>query len=162
TKSSYCRRKVSSRLVDVLRRTPGAAQNGLQSGSGGTSESAIRPWRQRPQPGGNDVAQDVINRPPAPAVETPRRGGRRPIRTKRCKSSLSLPRRLWRERWMYALILPGFLYFVVFQYVPLYGNVAAWQDYSPYLGLDKSLWVGWEDFRRIVESSPSRPTGSCG
>ena len=50
---------------------------------------------------------------------------------------------------MYALILPGFLYFVVFQYVPLYGNVAAWQDYSPYLGLDKSLWVGWENFRRI-------------
>lgn len=50
---------------------------------------------------------------------------------------------------MYLLVLPGFLYFVVFQYVPLYGNIAAWQDYSPFLGLDKSLWVGWENFERI-------------
>ena len=50
---------------------------------------------------------------------------------------------------MYLLILPGFLWFVVFQYVPLAGNVAAWQDYSPYLGLGKSLWVGWHNFEQI-------------
>ena len=50
---------------------------------------------------------------------------------------------------MYALILPGLVWFVVFQYVPLYGNIAAWQDYSPFLGLDRSLWVGWENFERI-------------
>jgi putative aldouronate transport system permease protein len=50
---------------------------------------------------------------------------------------------------MYILIAPGFVYFVVFQYVPLVGNVAAWQDYSPYLGLSRSLWVGWENFEQI-------------
>lgn len=50
---------------------------------------------------------------------------------------------------MYALILPGFVWFVIFQYVPLYGNIAAWQDYSPFLGLDRSLWVGWDNFTRI-------------
>jgi putative aldouronate transport system permease protein len=60
-----------------------------------------------------------------------------------------LTRRIWRERWMYILIAPGFVYFVVFQYVPLVGNVAAWQDYSPYLGLSRSLWVGWENFEQI-------------
>lgn len=52
---------------------------------------------------------------------------------------------------MYALMLPGLLYFVVFEYLPLGGNVAAWQDYSPYLGLDRSLWVGWDNFVRIFE-----------
>ena len=50
---------------------------------------------------------------------------------------------------MYALILPGFLYFVVFRYVPLLGNVAAWQDYSPFLGFRRSPWVGWANFVHI-------------
>lgn len=50
---------------------------------------------------------------------------------------------------MYLLILPGFVYFVVFQYIPLAGNAAAWQDYSPFLGLSRSLWVGWDNFRAI-------------
>lgn len=63
----------------------------------------------------------------------------------------TLLRRIWRERWMYALMLPGLLYYLVFEYLPLGGNVAAWQDYSPYLGLDRSLWVGWDNFVRIFE-----------
>lgn len=63
----------------------------------------------------------------------------------------TLLRRMWRERWMYALMLPGLLYYLVFEYLPLGGNVAAWQDYSPYLGLDRSLWVGWDNFVRIFE-----------
>lgn len=50
---------------------------------------------------------------------------------------------------MYVLIIPGFCYFVIFQYLPLVGNAAAWQDYSPYLGLSHSLWVGWENFQQI-------------
>jgi putative aldouronate transport system permease protein len=62
---------------------------------------------------------------------------------------MSLGRRIWRERSMYLLILPGFLFFVVFAYLPLIGNAAAWQDYSPFLGLQRSLWVGWTNFERI-------------
>lgn len=50
---------------------------------------------------------------------------------------------------MYVLILPGFVYFVVFRYIPLLGNVAAWQDYSPFLGFRNSPWVGWTNFQRI-------------
>jgi putative aldouronate transport system permease protein len=76
---------------------------------------------------------------------TPRRGRRAGRRARQ----LPLHRRIWRERWMYVLIIPGFIWFVVFQYVPLAGNMAAWQDYSPYLGLSKSLWVGWQNFTQI-------------
>ena len=56
--------------------------------------------------------------------------------------------RIWRERWMYLFILPGFIYFVVFRYLPLLGNVIAFQDYSPFLGFD-SPWVGLDNFRRL-------------
>lgn len=50
---------------------------------------------------------------------------------------------------MYVLIAPGLLYFVVFRYLPLLGNIAAWQDYSPFLGFRRSPWVGWANFAQI-------------
>jgi putative aldouronate transport system permease protein len=56
--------------------------------------------------------------------------------------------RVARERWMYLFILPGFVYFVVFRYVPLLGNVIAFQDYSPFLGFD-SPWVGLDNFAKL-------------
>jgi putative aldouronate transport system permease protein len=58
-------------------------------------------------------------------------------------------RRLWRDRWMYALMLPGLLYFLVFHYVPMLGNVVAFQDYSPFLGFRGSPWVGLDNFRAL-------------
>jgi putative aldouronate transport system permease protein len=60
-----------------------------------------------------------------------------------------LGRRLWRDRWMYLFILPGFLYFVVFQYLPMLGNVIAFQDYSPFLGFGGSPWVGLANFQLL-------------
>ena len=60
-------------------------------------------------------------------------------------SRTTLRARLWRERWMYLFLLPGLVYFIVFRYVPLLGNVIAFQDYSPFLGFD-SPWVGLDNF----------------
>jgi putative aldouronate transport system permease protein len=54
-----------------------------------------------------------------------------------------------RERWMYAFIVPGFVYFVVFRYVPLLGNIVAFEDYSPYLGFFDSPWVGFANFAAL-------------
>lgn len=49
---------------------------------------------------------------------------------------------------MYLFILPGFLYFVVFRYLPYLGNIIAFQDYSPFLGFH-SPWIGLANFRRL-------------
>jgi putative aldouronate transport system permease protein len=54
--------------------------------------------------------------------------------------------RMKRERWTYAFIVPGMLFFLVFAYVPLLGNVVAFQDYSPYWGIGGSEWVGFDNF----------------
>jgi putative aldouronate transport system permease protein len=64
-------------------------------------------------------------------------------------SRRSLWTRISRERWMYLFILPGFLFFVVFKYVPLMGNVVAFQDYSPFRGIADSPWVGLENFAAL-------------
>lgn len=63
----------------------------------------------------------------------------------------TLLNRMWRERWMYLLILPGVFYFVVFQYLPLLGNVIAFQDFSPFLGFFDSPWVGFDNFTRLFK-----------
>lgn len=52
--------------------------------------------------------------------------------------------------WMYAFILPGLVFFIVFHYVPLAGNIIAFMDYSPFLGVTGSDFNGLENFRRIV------------
>ena len=62
----------------------------------------------------------------------------------------SLRRRILKEKWIYLFLLPGVLYFVVFHYVPLLGNVVAFQDFSPFRGIFGSDWVGLENFRTIV------------
>lgn len=61
----------------------------------------------------------------------------------------SLLRRVWRARVIYLFLLPGVIYFLVFRYLPLLGNVIAFQDYSPFLGFDASPFVGLENFRQL-------------
>lgn len=51
---------------------------------------------------------------------------------------------------MYLLMLPGVIYFVVFHYIPMLGNVIAFKDYSPFLGIQASPWVGLENFRNLL------------
>src|SRR3954451_2859194 len=64
-------------------------------------------------------------------------------------SRLTLRQRMWREWWMYLFLLPGLIYFVVFRYLPLLGNIAAFQDYSPVRGFRGSPFTGLENIRRL-------------
>jgi len=58
-------------------------------------------------------------------------------------------RSIWRNRYLYYMILPGFLYFLVFQYGPMFGLVMAFQNYQPYAGIAGSEWVGFQHFQRL-------------
>jgi len=53
-----------------------------------------------------------------------------------------------------ALGLPGALALIVFQYLPLLGNVIAFQDYQPYLGITESDWVGFTNFSFLWDGNP--------
>lgn len=65
------------------------------------------------------------------------------------KPSKSLSTRIWKARWFYLLMLPGVLYFLIYKYVPMFGLVMAFQDYSPSLGFLNSPWVGVKHFRQF-------------
>ncbi|MCK8488764.1 sugar ABC transporter permease [Paenibacillus sp. MBLB2552] len=60
-----------------------------------------------------------------------------------------LRKRLWRNKWLYLMLLPGVLYFIIFKYFPMYGLIISFQDYKPYDGITGSEWVGLEHFRRL-------------
>lgn len=54
-----------------------------------------------------------------------------------------------RDKWLYLMLLPGVLFFIIFKYVPMYGVIMAFQDYKPYLGFFDSPWVGLKHFERF-------------
>lgn len=62
--------------------------------------------------------------------------------------------RLVRDRAVLLLALPGMAVIIVFQYLALGGNVIAFQDYQPYLGIGRSLWVGLENFQILFSGDP--------
>jgi putative aldouronate transport system permease protein len=61
-------------------------------------------------------------------------------------------RALNKDKYLYLLALPGVLYFLLFKYVPMWGIVISFQDYSPYAGVLKSPWVGLEHFQRFFSN----------
>ncbi|TDD18480.1 sugar ABC transporter permease [Kribbella turkmenica] len=52
------------------------------------------------------------------------------------------------------LAIPGVIVLVVFHYLPLLGNVIAFQDYQPFLGIRGSDFVGLSNFSVILDGDP--------
>ncbi|MGC2998970.1 ABC transporter permease [Streptomyces sp. G35A] len=71
----------------------------------------------------------------------------------------SLRVRLGRDRVLLLMTLPAVLLVLLFNYVPILGNVVAFQEYDPYISdngvvsILHSPWVGLENFQRIFEDS---------
>jgi len=74
--------------------------------------------------------------------------GRAGVQT-RAPAKSSVWQQIWRDRIMLLFILPGLLYFVLFRYVPLLGNVIAFQDYLPFLAIQDAPFVGFANFQSM-------------
>lgn len=62
-----------------------------------------------------------------------------------------LRRRIWANKAVYLFMLPGVLWYLVFHYFPILGNVIAFKDYSVFIGILESPWVGLENFRKMFD-----------
>lgn len=60
-------------------------------------------------------------------------------------------RRVWKDRYLILIGLPGLLYFLIYRYAPMAGLYMAFIDFSPFQGIRGSPWVGFMHFRRIFE-----------
>lgn len=53
---------------------------------------------------------------------------------------------------MYALLIPGLIFLLLFKYTPMYGIVIAFQDFNIFSGISGSEWVGFGQFERLMQS----------
>jgi putative aldouronate transport system permease protein len=59
-------------------------------------------------------------------------------------------RRIIDCRYIYILLLPGLLFFIIFRYAPMWMLITAFQDYNPWVGVLKSEWVGFKHFLYLL------------
>ena len=57
-----------------------------------------------------------------------------------------------KHKWLYWMIAPVVLYYIVFMYLPMLGQVIAFQDYRPARGITGSKWVGFDNFVQFFNS----------
>ena len=62
----------------------------------------------------------------------------------RAKASL-----YWKNRYLVILFIPAVIYYCIFHYAPLYGIQIAFKNFSAYLGIWKSPWTGFDNFKLL-------------
>ena len=55
----------------------------------------------------------------------------------------------WRHRYLYLMLVPALVYYVVFHYVPLYGASIAFKDFNIGRGIVASPWAGTKHFEYL-------------
>ncbi|MFJ2031523.1 ABC transporter permease [Streptosporangium sp. NPDC087985] len=80
---------------------------------------------------------------------TPKHDGKKAARTSLSRRG-PLRARLRRDWQLLLMALPAIGLLIVFHYVPLFGNVIAFMDYSPYVGIGDSPWVGLSNFQWLM------------
>jgi putative aldouronate transport system permease protein len=61
-------------------------------------------------------------------------------------------RAVWRHRWLYIIVVPSLLFFIVFKYWPLFNAQIAFKDFKPVLGVVGSPWVGFKHLEAFFNS----------
>jgi len=54
-----------------------------------------------------------------------------------------------RNKQKYLIIVPVLVYFILFEYKPMYGVIIAFKEYKPVRGIAGSEWVGFKQFARF-------------
>lgn len=60
-----------------------------------------------------------------------------------------LGKNIWKARWIYLMILPVAIYFIIFEYWPLTWLRVSFYDYNIFEGLEGSEFVGFENFQKL-------------
>ena len=71
---------------------------------------------------------------------------------RRRAGSSALLRAVKAHPWIYVMLAPGVLYFLIFNYLPMFGIVIAFQRFNPFQGVLDSPWAGFANFQRFFES----------
>ncbi|QHT62844.1 sugar ABC transporter permease [Paenibacillus lycopersici] len=65
---------------------------------------------------------------------------------KRLRSKSNLLRYIWFNRYLYLMLTPALVYYLIFHYIPMYGAIVAFKDFSITKGILGSDWAGFKQF----------------
>lgn len=58
-------------------------------------------------------------------------------------------RYIWKNRYLYLLLIPCVVYFIIFNYIPMYGLILAFKNFKFSKGILGSAWVGLDNFKYL-------------
>lgn len=56
---------------------------------------------------------------------------------------------VWRHKYLYLMLVPAAVYYIIFCYGPMYGATMAFKHFNPMLGIMKSPWAGFDVFEKL-------------
>lgn len=70
------------------------------------------------------------------------------------KKSLLKPKRksFLKQKWLYFMMLLPLTSLIIWNYIPMYGIIISFKDYSPAFGIMDSPWVGFAHFERFFNA----------
>ncbi|MFH5186212.1 ABC transporter permease [Paenibacillus sp. TAB 01] len=74
------------------------------------------------------------------------------LKRTRSKPLASLWHSAGKHKYLYALLLPGLLWYFIFRYLPMYGVLIAFKDYNFSKGIWGSPWVGLKHFEFLFSN----------
>ncbi|MCU6712812.1 ABC transporter permease subunit [Paenibacillus sp. J5C_2022] len=71
---------------------------------------------------------------------------------KRERGLVRLARNIRRDKFLLLLVSPALAYYLLFEYLPMYGVIIAFKDFSPMKGILGSPWAGLKWFQQFFDS----------
>lgn len=59
---------------------------------------------------------------------------------------------LFQNKWLYLMLIPGLVYVFIFNYMPMYGVIISFKDFSFRKGIIGSDWIGLANFQELFMS----------
>lgn len=79
-------------------------------------------------------------------------------KTKAVSKKKNIWHRVYNDRALYLLLLPSLIILFIFTYMPMYGVVIAFKDFTPAKGIMGSEWAGLKYFKQYFNSYQFWPT----
>ena len=73
------------------------------------------------------------------------------IQSKKVGKTNELWEKMKEQKYLFLLMAPGIIYFLIFKYGPLYGLMLAFKDFDASAGIIGSPWAGLKYFKRFIE-----------
>lgn len=76
----------------------------------------------------------------------------KPIKSEKKLSRMKFKKDLAKDKCLYIMIAIVMVYFLIFKYIPIFGNIIAFKDYNLGLGMIGSPWAGTKHFKSLFAS----------